>query len=269
MAVDDHLKKVVDRSGFPLQLGIAGLVGRTTGDHGYTVIYQEHAWRRSDAESGYLDLVLQDRHESLVLAIECKRVLDTDWIFLQSGPSIAEARTARGWVTYSPGNPNGFIGWWDFDMAARAPQAQFCVVPKDDKAVPMLERIASELVSATEALALEDYELRPLSGEAIRMHFSVIVTSARLRVTSVDPEKINLADGTTSDLLFQEVPVVMFRKQLAIKPVHQVDRAMQTKDVAAAKEHTVFVVNSEAVHDFLVNFDVMPDSIRLLKFNRN
>jgi hypothetical protein len=154
-------------------------------------------------------------------------------------------------------------------MAAGAPEAQFCVVPKEDRAVPMLERVASELVSATEALAREDLDLRSRSGESIRMHFSVIVTTARLKVCMFDPARVNLTDGTTAEARFEDTPVVLFCKQLSTSFQKLVaGQSMNAKQVAAAKEHSVFVVNADAMHDFLVDFDVMDDSIRQLRFNR-
>jgi hypothetical protein len=271
MSINEHFKKHIDRSGFPLQIAVAHAVKSSVSNHGYSVIYQEHAWKSGEGASGFLDLVLEDRHSSIVLAIECKRVLDADWMFLQEGGEIKKRRDARGWVTYTNPKSEDFGGWWDMDIAVGAPQSQFCVMPNTDKAVGNLERVASELVAATQALALEDARLRRHSAltETIRLHFSVVVTTARLSVCAVKPDQISLADGTTTEPHFEETPVVMFRKQLSTQDaLHETEIPMSPQTISASKEHTVFVVNAESIVDFLVGFDVMNHSIDTFRFNR-
>jgi hypothetical protein len=61
------------------------------------------------------------------------------------------------------------------------PQSQYCAVDgQDPKARPMLERIASDLVSSTEGFATEEMARVSNDHEALRMYFSVIVTTAKL-----------------------------------------------------------------------------------------
>ena len=75
------LEKHVNNSGFPLQIGLAHQVKSTTSRHGWKVLYQEHSWK-NESEAGFIDLVLEDKHRTWLMNIECKRVLDTSWLFL-------------------------------------------------------------------------------------------------------------------------------------------------------------------------------------------
>jgi hypothetical protein len=130
----------------------------------------------------------------------------------------------------------------------------------------MLERIASDLVSATEAYACEEKGYQAAISDALRMYFSVIVTTASLKVCSFDPNQITLLDGKIDQSEFVEVPYVRFRKQLSTRqPTNNPPGSSDRNDLVRAKEHTVFVVNSEAIKDFLLEFSVDNDALRRLR----
>ena len=81
-AMDDQkLIDAVNRSGFPLQIKTAALVEQFVERHGWRVRYSEHSWRSAN-DDGFIDLVLEDRHGTGVLVVECKRVLNASWVFL-------------------------------------------------------------------------------------------------------------------------------------------------------------------------------------------
>lgn len=266
----EKLTDIVNQSGFPLQIGIQTLVTRTVSQHGWRVLYQEHSWiNRTDGSSGFLDLVLEDRHKTSVLLVECKRVLETVWTFLLPGPRITSRRHAKAWVTYHNAKFKWF-DWFDLALDPQAPESAFCVVPgQDSRARPMLERIGAELVSATEGVAEEERLLQSKHPDSLRMYFSIIVTTAKLSVCVFDGDTVSLADGTLSDAQFHEAPYVRFRKQLSTR-VPNIDQADgdSTRLLAKAKEHTVFVVNSEHLLSFLSGFEVDDGTIRQLLYDR-
>lgn len=262
---DQKLTDIVNQSGFPLQVAVASLVERTQGQHGWRELFREHSWR-SDREdgSGFIDLVLANRHGTSVMVVECKRVLETSWIFLDPDRPITPRRHAKAWITRYTSNTFKHAGWADIAIDPVSKEAEFCVIPgQDARSRPMLERTAAELISATEALAIEEMEYQSQLREALRMYFSVIVTTATLRVCRFEPDRVSLADGKVVDADFVEVPFIRFRKQLTTGPSSRPLNVQEGPPAYARnKEHTVFVVNVEALPDFLADFDVDNESIR-------
>lgn len=267
MTTPEKLAELVNQSGFPLQIGVAALVERTTDRHGWRVMYKEHSWsNKEDETSGFVDLTLENRHGTSVLVIECKRVLDAAWAFLQPGDRIVERRYAKAWVTrYATGSFKWF-DWFDLSLDPTSPQCEYCIVPgQDARSRPMLERVAAELVSATEAIAWEEKNLQAEQGEALRMYFSAVVTTAKLSVCVFDPQKISLEDGKLPAADFYEVPWVRFRKQLSTRvPRIEATGLEAQKALARAKERVVFVVNAEALENFLSKFEVKSDALSRL-----
>ena len=255
----DKLAEFVNQSGFPLQIGIANFVDRTRSNHGWQVLYKEHSWKNvEDETAGFLDIVLENRHRTSVLAIECKRVLDSVWIFLQPGDRVVTRRHCKAWVTRHKGDSFHWFDWFDLALDPATPQAEFCVVPgQDAKSRPMLERVAAELVSATEALAWEEKTFQQQEGDSLRMYFSVLVTTARLNVCVFNAETISLKEGKLPDAEFREVPYIRFRKQLSTRvPRIEITGWEAQRVLVKAKEHTVFVVNAEALLPFLSEFEL-------------
>jgi hypothetical protein len=256
---DQKLTDIVNQSGFPLQIGVESLVQRTKDQHGWKVLFTEHSWKNElDNDSGFVDIVIENQYGTVVLVLECKRVLDSSWIFLIPGQNVSSRRHAKAWISFNTDSTT-YFDWADLAADPRSPQSQYCVIPgQDPKSKPMLERVAAELVSATEAIAFEEKRYKPQTKGLVRMYFSVIITTAKLRVSTIDPEKISLADGKIADAQFKEVPFVRFRKQLSTRPRSS---ALDIRGAAREKEHTVFVVNSESILDFLSAFDVDSDAL--------
>ncbi len=121
----------------------------------------------------------------------------------------------------------------------------------------MLERIASDLVSSTEGFATEEMARVSNDHEALRMYFSVIVTTAKLRVCSFDSQSILLSTGEIANAKYTEVPFLRFRKQLAYhREIPKIRLSAGYGEIAKAKESTVFIVTSESFSDFLHCFEV-------------
>lgn len=262
---DEKLTDAVNRSGFPLQIGIEHHVNQTRSTHGWKVIYSEHSWKNpTDGCSGFIDLILENQPGTSVLIVESKRVLESSWIFLIEDSRQLRRRHAKSWLMYYTGNKLKYFGFKELTMEPTTPQSQYCVVDgQDPKSKPMLERIASDVVSSTEGFAYEEKELHLKDREVFRMYFNVIVTTAKLQVCSFDPANVSIKDGRVQDTKFTEVPYLRFRKQLASH--HEVPEHHAVSgygEIARAKESTVFVVNAESLPEFLREFEVDDNSLR-------
>lgn len=254
-----QMKGHVNSSGFPLQIAIANSVNELSVQHGWSTRYTEHSWRNeSTSESGFIDLVLSHRGGTQYMVVECKRVKDTSWIFLVDENSPEVRRHSKSFVFRKTGSDVKRFEWIDLTLDPPTPESQFCVIPgTDNRSQSLIERSSAELVSATEALAMEDKSLSLDDREDLKIYFNVIVTTATLQVCRFNAQSISLKDGTLEDANFEEVPYVRFRKQL--NPVYEIPEIYQVaghQDVAKAKENTVFVVNSSHLFEFLRDFEI-------------
>lgn len=252
-------------SGYPLQIAIENQIGKAVGTHGWKVRYVEHAWTNSlDQETGYTDLVLEDRHGSTFLVVECKRPRQATWLFMRADGSAKDRRHAKAWVTHFDGDRIRRFGWYDMPVDPSFTEAGFCAVRgQSANDQPMLERTAGILVRATEAIAHEERDYRPAKQPTIRLYFSVIVTTADLKVARFDPSRISLTDGTLDQADVVDVPFVRFRKQLlARESALSPEDYGNGSDLATARESTVFVVRADALIRFLTEFDIPESSFR-------
>lgn len=250
----NRLKGVVNKSGFPLQIGITHLINSGTDEHGWSVQYSEHAWQNSDDDnSGFIDLVLEHKNRQLVLVLECKRVQDTSWVFLNPKKNIEERSYAKVWGSrYKSGEVTEF-GWVKHALSPNSVQSGFvCIFGQKSNSTPMLEKVSAVLVSSTEALAIEEKLTLLSSDYPYRVYLNVIVTTAKLKVCSFDPADISLNDGTVSNCSFSEVPYIRFQKQLSTRfPYPITFHVGDSSEIMKAKENTVFVVHAEELVDFI------------------
>ena len=259
MMNDDKLKQYVNSSGFPMQIGLENFVNNTSSDHGWKVLYKEHSWYSPySSNSGFIDLVLIDRRRTSIMVIECKRVQNTNWIFLLSSEDQERRRHVKVWISRFDGENKKFFDWNDVAVSPSSPESEFCVIPgQDRKSRPMIEKVAAELVEATEALSLEDYHLYKAEMNFIRMYFNVIVTTADLNLCSFNPDNISTDTGMIDKAEFRPVPFVRFRKSLSTKPVDQLNLSEKSPyHLSKTKENTVFIVNSTHFSDFLRTIEV-------------
>lgn len=255
----------VNQSGFPFQTALEALVRATSTRWRWTVTHVEEAWKNgSDERDGFIDLVIENQPRTVALIIEAKRALDTSWIFLVPDDKQISRRHLKPWLTWSGKSP--YFGWYDVTLEPRTPESQFCVVRgQDQKALSMLERVGSDLISATEAYAWEDRpNVEPRTND-MRLYCSVIVTTATLQVCQYDPRDIQLDVGKVQDAEFTEVPVVRFRKQLSTRTgATEAPAGVRPFVGSGSKEHAVFVVNATHLIDFLEDFDIDEDAFRRL-----
>jgi hypothetical protein len=262
----EQLLEWVNQSGFPFQTALEALIRETSTRWRWTVTHVEEAWKNgSDERDGFIDLVIENQPRTVALIVEAKRTLDTSWIFLVPNAKQMSRRHLKAWLTWSGKSP--YFGWYDVSLEPRTPESQFCVVRgQDEKALSMLERAGSNLISATEAYAWEDRQnLKPGTSD-MRLYCSVIVTTATLQVCQYDPSAISLSVGKIPDATFAEAPVVRFRKQLSTRATAAAGPASAIPFVGSSpKEHAVFVVNATHLLDFLEEFDIDEDAFRRLR----
>lgn len=270
MTHDAGLLKIANDSGFPLQIAVEHQVVATTASHGWRVRYIEHSWiNHQDGQSGFIDLVLQDKYGTTFLVVECKRVREAIWLFLRSDGADKRRRHSKSWISHFPNGVMKSFGWGDIAVDPPCYEALFCATrgqSTNDKRT-MLERIGGELISATEALAIEERNFRPQVEVPIRFYFNIVVTTADLKVAKFSPNDISLSNGTLASADFEDVPFVRLRKQMSMREAPLTSDDYENKhDVSYSKENTVFIVRANAILDFLSEFEVPDDSIRHIRY---
>lgn len=253
---DKKLTEIVNQSGFPLQIGIAKFISDTGKDHGWKVRYTEHAWKNpTDGTDGFIDLVIENNSSTWVMLLECKRVLESSWIFLKPERDPPNRRHAKAWISHFTNENFRLFDWKDITLEPRCPESGFCVIyGHDQKSKPLIERLGAELVSATKGLASEEKNFLMQRKEGLRIYFSVIITTAKLKLCQFSPADISLQNGMIKDAKFEDVPFLRFRKQLSTQNVPYATDDLN--DISYAKEHTVFIVHAEAIADFLTAFEL-------------
>jgi len=255
--------KTVNESGFPLQIAVSHFVDRQR-PGGWRVRYEEHAWRdRRSGELRFIDVVLQNSAGTAFMVIECKSVRGAEWIFLSKSTVLRPREDCVLWVSRTRNS-----GWKECRVEPPSFQSAFCAVTGQDGSPPrsMLERVASNVVSATEALATQEKNFLAPAHDGFRVYVNAIVTTASLYVAEVDHTGVSLGEGTVDRAKFIEVPFVRFRKQLADSAADPITATTKPPlDVARARESTVFVVNAAHLGEFLQEFELeRQDANRLI-----
>ena len=262
---NEKLTQIINSSGFPLQIGIENLIKGTHGDHGWSILSSEHSWENLDnGNSGFIDLVLEDRSKTSILIVECKRVIDSNWLFLNPAKFIKNRLHVKAWVTKKSGSKVQYFGWKDLTSSPDTPESAFCVVAgQDAKSKPMLERIAHNVVESTVGFANEEHLNVVDKFDSLRMYFNVIITTAKLKVCSFDPNMVSMENGKLDNTEITEVPFLRFRKQLSTRTLK--NGSLITDgfySLIREKENTVFVINAEHFLSFLAIFEVNNSSLR-------
>lgn len=265
MRTDNDLSKIINQSGFPLQAAIARRV-HDRRELGWSVVYQEHGWQL-DGDTGFADLVVEDQHRTSVLVMECKKVIDGEWIFLEEEGAITNVTRARLWITNTANHGREHFGYYEAHLMPPSRESMYCVVAgQDAKARPMLERVAAETLQAMEAIAAEEHAVWTERGRGVRMYAAVIVTTARLVISRFDPGAVSLKTGAAEKLSHETVPWIRFRKAFSAEQavVPGEDVAWNFAALGAAKEKTVFVVSADSIEQFLAEWSVNGRSLSSL-----
>ena len=257
----EKFKEIVNKSGFPLQIGLIRHIEETKSKHNWKVLFSEHSWKNEeDQMEGFIDIVLENTEQTTYMIVECKRVSEAQWLFFNQDGSTVSRRHAKVWLTTA--TAGSF--YKDITLEPSSFESNFCVVfgdePKNQR--QMLERIAAIAVSSTEAFANEFEAYQQNQKDYLRLHVSVIVTTASLYLCGFQPDRISLNNGKIDNGEFKEVPYLRFRKQLNTRPSAVVNLSNGAHDLAKAKEQTVFVVNALNLSRFLAEFEIDGKSIR-------
>ncbi len=242
---DSKLLKIVNSSGFPLQIGVKHLLSNPPVE--WNTIAEEHPWEHHEyGYGGFIDLIVSDIEDVQRLVIECKRVRETSWIFLVK-PQNKNRSQARFWVTKKKLRTIVYRGYNNGQLEPSSPQSEFCVVlGQNPKSKPMLERIAAKLVLATEALADEESHIK--SAGNTKLYFPVIITTAELKICVLDPSDITVDSGMLEKATFETVPFVRFRKSLVPAPT---SAAGSLTEASEHMERTVLVMNASHILNLL------------------
>lgn len=249
--INEHLRGLVDASGFAFQLALEHTVKAARLD--WKVLLTEHAWQHpTRPANGFIDAVLESGAVRLV--VECKRRTNAQWVFL------APKSSKRVEVLWTGAASQSHAKAFDsFYCTPESPECAFCAVrDSGEDRGSMLERVAGPLLDATEALAHEQLTLD--RGEAehngsyrrMRFYVPVIVTNATLLVSGFNVASVDLATGRLPpDATFEEVPVIRFFKNLTTS-----EARIDLEQTHLANNRTMLVVNAMELCKFLEAFSV-------------
>lgn len=246
-----ELASIANASGFLFQLRVAHLINETSS--GWSVLVEEHPWKDSETgEDGFIDLVVA--RDSIRLVMECKRVTEGAWIFLERAGFQAATLRTRCFVTLNSTNGSKVGGWEELTLSPEAPESAFCIVRGTGEADrPLLERLASRTATATEAFGSQELMVESAGSylDFKTAYIPVIVTGADLFLCNVDPADIDLSSGRIdpSKATFTKIDAIRFRKALTTD--FDLSSFSEIKPVSRAAERTVFVVNVMSLPEWL------------------
>jgi hypothetical protein len=257
--MSDPIETVIqslDRSGFPFQTAITYLIRRSKG---WSVLASEYPWRDSDGSENFLDIIVTNG--KFILPIECKKTQEIQTFLLPQGAlaglirsrDVADFRCLR--TTYFPvQNRVGVHSNEIWEIWPVSPSCEFCIVStsttgKDQR---LLEKDASLLVRATDALAQDTRVHFKLGGDQSRLLLPLIVTNAKLFIARYHPSDVSLETGefTESPKDVEKAPWVRFSKSF-------------TAD-GGLDHRSIFVVNAASLEEFLQRLELSPDEKRTL-----
>ena len=255
---ENQLLDLVNLSGYPLQIGIEERVNQSYQDHKWSIVGREHYWiNPASGDEGFIDLILA--RNNVRMAVECKRVLDRDWIFLVT--NLKEFRVSKTKFLCSLIQPtDSDYGWYDVDHTPESFGSPFCIMGRE-KERSTLENLSGDLLMALESLALEERTIM-LSHTMITpvkvLYVPVIVTTAELHICSFQPDSVNIEDGKVSpESEFQKVDFVRFRKGLSTANFdrRKLQSVQDLREANKANERTVFIIQASKFVNFLCRFE--------------
>jgi hypothetical protein len=253
---NSHLD-LVNSSGFLFQLAVEHEILKTKGSHNFDVIVHEHPWTSGQTnEGGFIDLVIGYGWTRLV--VECKRPRDANWVFLvdQAATKLSNQVRLR-WINHDFNTNSRQSGIDELRLTPTCMQSSFCQVRgQGEKDVPLLERIASQLVDSVEAFSAQELQLAwRKSFDVPLVYLPVILTTANLVVCTVDYSNVNLSSGILKNAGFETVGFIKFRKAFESKLANSPDIAT-VKQANKFMERTVLVANVSAFIGFLQEVSV-------------
>lgn len=248
---------LINASGFLLQMALEHQISSSYQvKHDYQLLVSEHPWDNLETkEKGFVDIILQNGFIRLI--IECKRPKGGEWVFLVPQNAKDNVQKSRFRWTYNRNSKSPLSDVDEFLVILKSYESRICLIrgQGEDK-LSLLERLSSQLLSSIESIANEEISLSlNQSYTDPIIYLPVILTTATLKVASIDLNKISLDDGTIDSAPCEIVPYIKFRKSLvtSLSPNSKPESIMHAnKD----KERTVLVVNTKEIITTLKNLDI-------------
>jgi len=251
----NELLELVNLSGYPLQIGLEYAVKQTYQMHQWSVVGREHFWASPELKKeGFIDIILS--RYNLRMVVECKRVLDQDWIFLVTDRKKFNVRKSK-LLRSNINSSNSNYEWLDFNLLPETFESPFCIMGRD-RDRPSIEKLSSDLLMSVESLANEEISIMqfhpPVSAVELG-YVPVIVTTAELHTCIFNPSDVNIDDGKVSTTSkFERVEIVRFRKGLSTANLDSLQLAHDLGESNKANERTVYIIHAGKFVDFLCKF---------------
>ena len=247
----EDFNNIINASGFLFQLKIEDEIRKDSTIHGKKILATEYKWIDSGTkDEGFIDIILSSGTNGKMI-VECKRTTDANWIFLVPKDATQESDSRQLW-TASTDTGKHIASWDKMSLNPKSYVAMFCIVRgSGEKDLPMLERISSTLLRATESIAEEDFQYSHEMGcRGLQFYFPIIVTNATLLVSKIDSAKINLTTGKIEETEFEEVSFIKFTKSMTSKIGSSHD-PINISESEAESHRTVYIINSLKLKDIL------------------
>lgn len=242
---DEHkpLTDLLNKTGYPLQVGLKHQITATRSTHSWHVKSVEHAWHDPATDkSGFIDLVIRHDGGASLIVIECKHVHQQPWCFLEEDQLL---HTAYKQFTFRYPQDDALGPYWkEMNYVPGSSQSKyFTVKDKGTSGKPYLDSLASELITATESYAME-YDHLVAEDSSLPLFFaSMIVTTADLFTAAGDPTTVLANNGIFTDLTWKPVKWLRYRKQLSTRE-SSFYKLRGPNGLERWKERTVMVVNA-------------------------
>jgi hypothetical protein len=245
-----HLKKPIDKSGFPFQLAVERELRKLGRGSSWDVATEV------PVGDTFAEIVL--RSSNLMIVVECKRVDGDRWHFLlPKGANSNVARCRVEWHNSRATRPSMYIAGCDVvfcsecTMAEGSYEANVCVIPKGSP-VSSLEALSRYLLGITHQLG----DLGGLQYDASPTYvIPVIVTNAELSICEYRAAALDIESGRLGVAEFASADFVRFRKTLVSRRSNDYElRAVSLQDWTSDRERTVFVVSPQGLARFVSGF---------------
>jgi hypothetical protein len=251
-----RLRKAVDKSGFPLQLKLEKIIYEIKN---WTVSGREVYWELN-GHNGFIDTVYDLWLSSKKIITEVKKTSGGEWIFLVEKKANKNAHSTINLSSYRPTLTDKFNNEWnETAIDHHTKRSAFCIVSGQDENNPMLERLCTNLLMATEAFAKKHIQKDSVknSNHHSVSYYPVIVTNTPMYQCIYKPTKVNLSTGElTEEPEFEEIKSIAFQKPFW-SAIENGSGNNYSSDymLNQAQDRTVFIVHTTAVAKFLADLD--------------
>ncbi len=254
--LDNELNAIVNASGFAFQLAVEDHIRHSK--TGWNPILREHPWRTESGENRFIDIILEQVRGNFRAIVECKRTKQAKWVFLVPKTASTENRSCCLWADGRDGETI-YSRWDDVRIGPASYEADFCAVRgKGEGQVPMLERIASDVLCSIDAVA--DEEIRLVSDRDrqwfMRLFIPIIITNAKLYACRFTSPDVALDTGDLRNEVYEEIQFIRFRKTLGIPHREHAKRPNDISEANQNDQRSIFVANADAIVKLLSGLDL-------------